>query len=150
MNLQLVRCAVLTSMLAFATAAPAAVPNMKEGLWEMAAKTETPGTPGNVSTQTAQRCMSTKDLKDPRKMAPESGRGSTQCEVTNYRSQANTASWNMTCKGSEPMTATGSATYDAERYTGVNRMSVKQGGQTVQMTMNYIGRYLGPCQPGEK
>ena len=142
--------ALLVILGGLATAADAAGPNMKEGLWEMAVKMEMAGMPGNIPPQTAQRCMSAKDFEDPRKATPDSARAGNQCEVTNYRMQGNTATWNMSCKGTDPMTGTGTMTFEGERYTGVNRMQIKQGAQPVQMTMNYAGRYLGPCKPGQK
>jgi hypothetical protein len=46
------------------------------------------------------------------------------------------------------MKGTGSMTYQGDRYSGVNRMTMNQGGQA--MTMNYSGRYLGDCKPASK
>jgi hypothetical protein len=133
------------SLLAFEVSA--AVPNMTEGLWEMVVKTQVPGTPANVPAQTVQRCMSAKDFADPRKTAPDKGG---QCEITNHRMQGNTASWDISCKGPEPMKGSGTMTFEGQRYNGVQKVNKKQDGQTVQMTMNYAGRYLGPCKPGQK
>jgi hypothetical protein len=48
------------------------------------------------------------------------------------------------------MTGTGTIKYEGDRYNGVNRMSMKQGNDTMQMTMNYSGRYLGACKTGQK
>ena len=146
-----IACRALAVFLSGAAAeAYAAMPNMKEGLWEMAVKMEMAGMPADMPSHTAQRCMSAKDFADPRKATPESARGADQCEVSNYRMQGNTATWNMACKGSDPMTGSGAMSFEGDRYTGINRMSMKQGGQTTQMTMNYAGRYLGPCKPGQK
>ena len=139
----------LASM-ATATAHGASPPNVKEGLWEMAVKMEMPGMPGNMPTQTVQRCMSAKDFQDPRKTAPDTSGGSSHCEVKNYRLQGNTATWEMACKGPEQMKGTGKVTYEGERYTGVNNMTMSHAGQATKMTMNYAGRYLGPCKPGQK
>ena len=137
-------------MLFIATPAQTAAPNMKEGLWEVTAKMDVPGMPGNMPARTTPRCISAKDMEDPRKIGPANDRGSDTCEVTNYKMQGNTASWNMACKGPEPMTGSGTIKYEGDRYTGVNRMSMKQGNETMQMTMNYSGRYLGACKAGQK
>jgi hypothetical protein len=139
-----------TALLVAALAAQAAAPNMKEGLWEVTVKMEVPGMPANMAPQTTQRCISAKDMEDPRKVGPNSDPRNSACEVTNHRMQGNTATWNMACKGPEEMSGTGTMTYEGDRYTGVNRMSMKQGGQVMNMTMNYSGRYLGACKPGQK
>ena len=76
--------------------------------------------------------------------------GSRSNRYSNYRFQGNTATWEMACKGPEQMKGTGSMTYEGDRYSGVNRMTMNQGGQVMNMTMNYSGRYLGECKPGAK
>jgi hypothetical protein len=141
---------IAAGLMAAATAYSAAAPYMKDGLWEMAVKVEMPGMPGNMPTNTVQRCMSAKDFQDPRKTTPDTSGGSTQCGVSNYRVQGNTATWEMACKGKEQMKGTGTMTFEGERYTGVNRMTMSQDGQSTKMTMNYAGRYLGPCKPAQK
>lgn len=126
--------------------AHAAAPNMREGLWEITMKMEMAGMPQSMPPQTLQHCVTKQDLDDPQKMAmgPDS-RGSS-CEVTDHRMQGNTATWKMACRGANPMTGSGTVTYSGTSYTGSNRMTVQQGGKTMEMTMNYSGRYLGPCK----
>ena len=144
--------AVFTSavLVLVAAGAQAAAPAMSEGLWELAVKAETPNVPaGSVQGHTVQRCMSAKDFSDPRKTAPDSKAGS-QCEVSNYRTQANTATWEISCKGPEQMKGTGTMTFEGQRYNGAQKMTMKQDGQTVPVTMNYAGRYLGPCKSRQK
>lgn len=145
---------LLASVL-FVTAAPllhaAAGPNMKPGLWEVTVKMDMAGMPQGMQAQTTQRCVTAKDLEDPRKVGPGADpRMTSQCEVSNYRMQGNTATWEMACKGPEQMKGTGSMTYEGDRYSGVNRMTMNQGGQVMNMTMNYSGRYLGECKAGSK
>ena len=137
---------------AFASAAHAAVaPNMKPGLWEVTVKMEMPGMPQAMPAQTTQRCITAKDIEDPRKVGPGADpRTASQCEVSNYRTQGNTASWEMACKGPEQMKGSGSMTYEGDRYSGVNRMTMNRGGQVMTMTMSYAGRYLGECRAGVK
>ena len=120
--------------------AHAAAPNMKPGLWEVTVKMEMPGMPQGMQAQTTQRCITAKDLDDPRKVGPGADpRTASQCEVSNYRMQGNTASWDMACKGPEQMKGSGSMTYQGDRYSGVNKM-----------TMSYAGRYVGECKPGAR
>ena len=130
--------------------AEAATPNMTEGLWEMVVKSEIPNVPAaNAPAQTVQRCMSAKDFGDLRKTAPES-EGASQCAVSNYRTQGVTATWDVSCKGGEPMKGTGTMTFEGDRYNGMQKMMTKQNGRDVQITMNYAGRYLGPCRGRQK
>lgn len=139
----------LPLFLAVASAAQAAAgPNMKPGLWEVTVKMEMPGMPHTMPPQTTQRCITPKDVEDPRKMGPagDPRTGSDKCEMTNYRMQGNTANWEMACKGQGEMKGTGSMTYEGDRYSGVNRMTMNQGGKPMQMTMTYSGRYLGECK----
>jgi hypothetical protein len=124
---------------------------MKPGLYEVTVQMEMPGMAQKMPAQTTQRCISAKDIEDPRKVGPgEDPRTKSSCEVTDHRVQGNTARWKMACKGAEQMTGTGSITYDANGYKGVNRMSMKQGKETMNMTMNYSGRYLGECKTAPK
>lgn len=141
----------LLCLLCFAAAHAAAGPNMKPGLWEQTVKMEMPGMPQAMQEHKSQRCVTPKDLEDPRKVGPGSDpRTAGQCEVSNFRMQGNTATWDMACKGQQQMKGSGSMTYQGDRYSGVNRMTMNQGGQTMTMTMNYSGRYLGDCKSGSK
>lgn len=125
-------------------AAQAAAPNMKEGLWEITMKMEMPGMPAGMPPQVSQQCFTQKDMADPRKTAP-GGPGDGRCQMTDYKLQGNTATWNMACKGEGAMTGVGSITYSGTSYTGTNRMTMAQGGSTQTMTMHYSGRHLGAC-----
>jgi Protein of unknown function (DUF3617) len=125
--------------------AHAAAPNMKEGLWEITTKMEMPGMPTGMPPQVMQQCFTGKDLEDPRKTAP-GGPGDSSCQMTDYKMQGNTATWNMACKGEGAMTGSGSITYSGTSYAGTNRMTMTHGGSTQTMTMQYSGRHLGACK----
>jgi hypothetical protein len=129
---KLIASFIPTFMALVAASAQSAAPNMKEGLWEVTVKMDMPG------------------MEDPRKVASGNDQGSNACEVTNYKMQGNTATWNMSCKGPEQMTGTGTIKYEGDRYSGVNRMSMNQGKDTMQMTTNFSGRYLGACKTSQK
>lgn len=126
--------------------AHAAAPNMKEGLWEITMKMEMPGMPAGMPPQVMQQCMTKKDMEDPRKTAPGGVPGDSSCQMTDYKMQGNTATWNMACKGEGAMTGSGSLTYSGTSYSGTNRMTMTQGGNTQTMTMHYSGRHLGECK----
>ncbi len=127
--------------------AHAAAPNMKDGLWEITVKMEMPGMPAGMKPQVRQQCFTKKDLEDPRKTAPSGGDPKdNRCQMTDYKMQGNTATWNMACKGEDAMTGSGSMTYSGTSYSGTNKMTMKHGGQAQNMTMNYSGRHLGECK----
>jgi hypothetical protein len=130
--------------LGVAAAAFAAQPNIKDGLWEITTKMEMAGMPGGAPPQTMQHCVTPKDLQDPAAMNRNPDK-SHRCEVTDYKLQGNTASWKMTCKG-DAMTSTGTATYSGTAYTTTTKTAMVRGGQTMNMTMEQAGKYLGPCK----
>lgn len=132
--------------LSLTVCAHAATPNMREGLWEITMKMEMAGMPQGMPPQTLQHCVTKQDLDNPQKMAIGPEAKDSKCEVTDHRMQGNTATWKMACRGAQPMTGSGTVTYSGTSYTGSNRMTVQQGGKTMDMTMNYSGRYLGPCR----
>lgn len=138
-----------TAMLAAAflpAPAHAAAANMKEGLWEITMKMEAPGMPAGMKPQVVQQCITKKDLDDPRKTTPGNDPKSDRCQVSDYKMQGNTATWNMACKGENAMTGSGSVTYSGTSYSGTNKMTMKQGGQLQTMTMHYSGKHLGECK----
>jgi hypothetical protein len=124
----------------------AAAPNMQDGLWEITMKMELPGMPAGPKPQTVQQCITKKDLEDPRKTTPGNDPKDDRCQVTDYKMQGNTATWNMACKGEGAMSGSGTITYSGTSYTGTNRMTVTHGGQPQSMTMHYSGRRLGDCK----
>jgi len=143
------RFATLSLLAATLLSAPAhaAAPNMKEGLWEITTKMEMPGMPGGMKPQVMQQCFTKKDLDDPRKTAPSGGDPKdNRCQMTDYKMQGNTATWNMACKGEDAMTGSGSITYSGTSYTGTNKMSMKRGGNVQTMTTHYNGKHIGDCK----
>lgn len=129
----------------FAGTAYAAAPQMKEGLWEIAVTMDMPDMPKGVPPQKVQQCITRKDLESPQNMARGPDVSGDRCETTDYRLQANTATWKISCKGENAMTGTGSMTFTETGYQGTSRMTATRGGETVNMTMSYTGRYVGPC-----
>ena len=136
----------LLSAAVLSGSAHAAAPDLKEGLWEITTKMEMPGMPAGMKPQVMQQCLTKKDLDDPRKTAPGGDPKDNRCQMTDYKMQGNTATWNMACKGEEAMTGSGSITYSGTSYSGTSKMTTKRGGQAQTMTMNYTGRRLGECK----
>ena len=138
--------AVAIGSIAVAGVTHAATPNMKEGLWEITAKMEMAGMPAGAPAHVMQQCLTQKDIEDPQKMAPGNDPRGSRCDITDYKLQGNTATWKMACQGEAAMTGNGSMTFNGTSYAGVNKMSMQQGNQTMNMTMNYTGKHLGPCK----
>lgn len=128
-----------------AGAVHAAPTQMKEGLWEITVTMDMPGMPKSVPPQKVQQCITRKDLENPQSMARAPDTPGNQCRTTDYRLQGDTATWKMSCTGENAMTGTGSMTFTETSYRGASRMTVTRGGKTMNMSMNYTGRYLGPC-----
>lgn len=128
-----------------AAPAPAAAPNMKEGLWEVTTTTEMAGMPAGMKPTVVRQCVTRKDLEDPRRTAPGGNPVDQRCQVTGHKLQGNTASWNVACKGEGAMTGSGSITYSDTSYTGTSRMTMSHGGQPRVMTIHYRGRRIGDC-----
>ena len=127
-------------------AASAQALNMKEGLWEITTKTEMTGMPGGMKPLIVKQCITKKDLEEPRRTTPGADPKDQRCQVTDYKTQGNTATWNVACKGEGAMTVSGSVTYSGTYYTGVSKMKMKHGGQDHAMTIHYSGRHLGECK----
>jgi hypothetical protein len=108
-------------------------------------KMEMAGMPGGMPPQVVRQCMTKKDVENPQRLA-QGGPGADRCQISNYQLRGSTASWDMACKGPEEMTGSGTITFSGDSYTGTNRMTVKSGGQTQNMTMQYSGKRLGDCK----
>lgn len=136
---------LLATAALFSTAADAATPNLRDGLWEITVKMEMAGMPSNMPTQTVKQCITGKDVSDPRKAMPGGDPKDNRCQITDHKMQGNTATWNMACKGPEAMTGSGSMTYNDTSYSGTTTITVTQGGQARAMKMTYAGKHLGAC-----
>jgi len=141
------RLLLLALCAAFAAAAyaQAAAPNMKEGMWEVTSRMEMAGLPGGMPPQTMRQCVTKKDLENPQKMAP-TGQQDDRCQVSDYKLQGNTATWTWTCKGGDDMRGSGTMTFAGTSYTGTTKVSMKQGGQTHNMSMHFTGKHVGDCR----
>jgi hypothetical protein len=125
------------------SAAATAAPNFEDGLWEITVNMNMPGMPA-MQPRTIRQCMTQKDIKDPRKALSNSSHEN-QCKTLDYKQDGDTVTWKVECGGAHPMTGTGSATYKGDSYTGVNHLKMNEGGQAMEMTMNYSGKRVGAC-----
>ena len=123
----------------------AQAPDMKEGLWEITSKTEMAGVPQGMKPVVIKQCITRKDLENPSRTMP-GGPKDPRCQVTDYKTQGNTASWNVACKGEGAMTGSFSVTYSGSSYTGVSKMTMKHGGQDHAVTVHHSGKHIGDCK----
>jgi hypothetical protein len=132
----------LAVLLAPAAVCHAATP-MRAGLWEITARMQGEGTPPGIRPITSRTCINAKDIESMnRGRTPGANKGAENCEPVNYRQDGNRATWTLSCKGSTPMTGTGSIEYGSDSFT--QKMVMKSGGGSV--TMESTGRRVGDCR----
>ncbi|BAU47499.1 hypothetical protein SVA_0920 [Sulfurifustis variabilis] len=123
--------------------AAAAPPAMKPGLWEITTSMEMPGMPRSMPPTKIKRCYRAEEVQDLRRTLPEQQKAN--CTTSDWKQSGNTVNWTVSCGGDTPMTMTGSMTYAGDRYSGVSRMRMSQGGQVMHMTQKYDARRIGDC-----
>jgi uncharacterized protein DUF3617 len=136
------RIAAIAAACVLAVSTNAGAIDMKEGLWEITTRMEMPGMPAGTGSHTVQHCVTKQDAEDPRRTLPKDDR----CTIGDYKTSGNTVTWTMQCRGETEMTGTGSMTYHGSSYDGTTTMQMKHGGQTMAMTQQIAGRYIGPCR----
>ena len=131
---------------ALAAAAHAAVPNLREGMWEITTKMQMTGQSGvQMPQQTVRHCMTKMDVANPRQVTPSAGLPDSRCKMTDYKLQGNTATWRMACAGDGAMTGSGTVTFRGDSYSGSQTMDMKRSGHVMNMKMEYSGRRTGDC-----
>lgn len=121
-----------------------AAPNMQPGLWEITVKAEVAGMPA-MPAATARQCIRPADIEDGRRTVPQDNKDP-KCAMKDYKIQGNTANWRMECRGPEAMSGSGSITYSGTSYSGATKMTMKQGGQSMDMTQSFSGKRVGDCK----
>ncbi len=70
------------------------------------------------------------------------------CTVSDVQKRPGQLKWTMVCKA-EGGTVTGKATLNAsdagKRVSGSMQMAAEAGGQTMNFTQEWSGRWVGPC-----
>jgi len=134
--------------LTFATcalSAVAAAPNMQPGMWEISMKSEMPSMPDMpaMPATTVRQCIRPTDVQNGSHTVPKND---SQCEIKDYKMQGNTATWRMECKGPNAMNGSGSMTYGGTSYSGTTKMTMKEGGHTMDMVQTFNGKRTGDCK----
>lgn len=137
-----------TKSVLFAVLAAASLPAMAQGMqpgqWQFTTTMTSPAMPqpqvGSVS-----RCVSKADADDPASYL--GGDNAAGCVITRGASTPGSYSWTIACE-KQGVTGAGKATFDLTKIESEIRMTVtmKEGGQKIEMTNRTQGRYLGPCK----
>jgi hypothetical protein len=142
-----VTAAATLSCAAFAAGLADLKGKMKEGLYEYKMTMDIPGMPAGMqkAPHTFQHCVTAKDLDEGKigKGRPDMEKN---CEVKDFKSSGNTASYTMECKGENPMRAENKMTFGDGTFVMDMKMQMTQKGQVMNMTQHMEGKYLGACK----
>jgi hypothetical protein len=136
---------IATSVLFAALSMPAvsaAMPDIKEGLWEVRTQANIPGMPVELPAHTVQQCF-TKQSMNPKNILQNR-----YCKVQDMDIQVNSVKWKMTCQQQGmQLHGGGDIQYQKTSFVGATTMSM-QGGPQGSMTMQaqITGRYIGKCR----
>ncbi len=134
----------LMAVLAAASLALHAAPNVREGQWEMTLKMEMNGQPAPMPAQTVKYCV-TKDNLVPK---AERAEQSPHCTKVEPKVTGDTVSWSTVCKQSgQTIESAGRITYKGDTFTGeINSAMTADGGQPMKMRQVMSGRRIGECK----
>lgn len=128
------------SICAFGLAGPAAA-EMRPGQWEATMTMEMPGMPMAMPPVTMSRCVKAEDIGKAPPIPSESN-----CKITDYKTDAAGAKWNMACTGANAMTGSGSIIYSGDAYSGEMNMQVNRPGDpAMNVKQTLKGKRLGDC-----
>ncbi len=124
-------------------AAPAALADGPDDLWEVTMKMEMAGMP-SMPERTSKVCQK-KGAPDPTKV----GDKDSDCQTTDKKQSGNKASWKFSCTKPQAMTGSGEVTYGDGNYQGVMKMK----SDKMDITQTFSGKKVGSCtyeDPGKK
>jgi len=116
-----------------------AVPDMREGKWEITTKMEIPGMQTSMPPVKTTQCLTKKDF------VPENSQPGQECKFPETKVTGDTVTWKMECKGEGgEMKGTGEITYSGESFKGTMKMQMPQSN--MEMTSHMEGRRIGDCK----
>jgi hypothetical protein len=138
MKVRLSSVVLLTLGLAWTALAQGPSP-MREGMWEVNSKLIIPGM-GEAPPMKHQQCVTAAMIKDPQSTMPKMDN---DCKISNYKLEANIATYTMTCTQPTPVTASGEIKYSgSDSYTGTLTL---EGGGGQKFTLTYDAKRTGDC-----
>ena len=137
MKVRISSVAILTLALSWAALAQSSSP-MREGMWEVNSKLNIPGMEG-LPPMKQQQCITPAMIKDPQLAIPKIDN---DCKISDYKLEASTATYTLTCTQPAAVTATGEIKYSGtDAYTGT--LKIEGAGQV--FTVTYDAKRTGDC-----
>lgn len=131
-------CLMLIVAALLAAAGTASAQQIKYGKWEITTKVNMVGMPMDMPPMTRTQCLTEEDL------TPRTEQPNDNC-TTDYTVDGNTVHFTMACDTPEgKLKGEGMAIYEGETMKGSLTM-VMHGENEMEMTHDYEGHYLGPC-----
>ena len=119
-----------------------AAAQMRPGMYEYTIKMSMPGGPGNMPTQTMQRCLAKKDLEGNKAYQMPQGQGS-DCQVKDMVENGGKFSYKMACTKPQKMDGNVQGTVTP---TGMNMdMQMTMEGMPGPMTQTITAKRVGDC-----
>src|SRR5258706_9878966 len=109
---------------------------MRQGLWEVTSTMAIPGM-GDMPPMKNQQCVTDAMIKDPQSAIPKMDN---DCKISDYKLEANTATYTMTCTKPATITAKGQIKYSGtDAYTGSTTIE----GIGPSLTLNIDAKRVG-------
>lgn len=124
---------------------------MKDGQYEYRMEMDMgaiPGMPPGMGKQTMnfQQCVTAKDIEQGQMGRGKEGKMPENCQVRDFRMSGNTATYVTECKGDMAMKADNKVTFRSDGFDMDIKMTMKQGGETMNSTQKMTARYMGACK----
>lgn len=117
---------------------PALADHGKVGLWQVTTTVKTAG--AAQRSFSSEHCMTAQEVKSQE--FPQNSENK-MCKLTGQRAVGKTLSAQMVCTGQEKGTGKFTVTYDSDtHYTGSLAMTTEAGGQTMNMTNTFEGKWV--------
>lgn len=115
---------------------------VEPGEWEFTSRANMPVGPAHPA-QTRRECIAEAEITPDRFKDPNSG----NCTFTDVKTSKSEMSWTMHCPSPDgKLTGKGRVTSTGKTLSGKIVMTVAVETQTMQMNVDWQGKYLGPCK----
>jgi hypothetical protein len=116
---------------------------VEPGLWSITTTVNMPMLPA-PQTVTVEECM-TDEIMDMEDMSTDDL--DSECDYALDTLDGNTMAWSIDCpvEGGGQMHAEWQATSSGDTVDGEGKMTMTMQGQTMDMTMSWTGKRVGPC-----
>ncbi len=119
---------------------PALADHGKAGLWHVTTTVKTTGANATERSFSSEHCMTAQEVKS--REIPQNSENK-MCKLTSQQAVGKTLSAQMVCTGPAKGAGKLTVTYDSDtHYTGSLSMSTEAGGQTMNMTNTFEGKWV--------